>query len=167
MILRHADLPASLWPNGAGRKADIATGPGWLCGFAWIDADADFSDYTGRDRTITLLQGDGFVLEFADRPPLVVDRLHVPSWFDGGWPTRCRLLGGPCVVLNANSDRALWQHTVEIREPLPDDTGFAVLLTDSVALPDGSIAGPLDTLPLPVALPPGTICAVMGFTPRA
>jgi uncharacterized protein len=167
MIRRHANLPVSAWRNGAGRKADIASGPGWLLGFAWLDADADFSDYGGQDRTITLLQGSGFALDFAGRPPLVVDQPHRPSWFDGGWPARCRLLGGPCLVLNAISERALWRHSVEIRAPLPDDTGFAVLLGDSVTLADGTIASPLDALPLPVALPPGVTCAIASFVPRA
>ena len=166
MLIRHADLPVSPWRNGAGRKADIATGPGWLLGFAWLDADAEFSDYAEKDRTITLLRGAGFALEFPGRPSLVVDRPLSPAGFDGGWPARCRLLGGPCLVLNAISDRALWRQRVEVRAPMPDDTGFAVLLEDNVMLDDGSIASALDAVPLPAMLPPGVACAVAGFVSR-
>ena len=62
-VIHQAGLTISRWPNGAGRKADIATGDGWLVGFAWLDADAPFSDYTGHDRTIMLVEGPGFTLE--------------------------------------------------------------------------------------------------------
>lgn len=165
MLRRFADLPISPWRNGAGRKADIAGGPGWFLGFAWLEQAADFSDYQGQDRTITLLRGGGFALDFADGPPLVVDKPLVPSPFDGGHACRCRLLDGPCLVVNAMSDRALFRHAVEVRVPRPEDTGFALLLSGSIALPDGSLAEPLDTVALP--LPIDATCAVFRFTPTA
>jgi environmental stress-induced protein Ves len=55
-VIRSAALPVSRWRNGAGRKADIATGDGWMAGFAWLDEEAPFSEFAGQDRTITLLQ---------------------------------------------------------------------------------------------------------------
>src|SRR4051794_33859295 len=104
----------SRWPNDSGRKADIASGPGWLAGFAWLDADAPFSDLSGQDRTITLLDGPGFTLDFAPRyPALAVRSRHAPAHFDGGWPARCRILG-PCLVLNAMSVRGQWRHDVRV-----------------------------------------------------
>src|SRR4051794_39659659 len=113
-LLTFATRVVSRWPNGAGRKADIASGPGWLVGFAWLDADAPFSDLRGQDRTITLLDGPGFTLDFPPpHPALVVRSRHVPSAFDGGWPTRCRVLG-LCLVLNAMSVRGQWSHEVRI-----------------------------------------------------
>ena len=165
MLRRYADLRISRWRNGAGRKADVADGPGWFLGFAWLDAAADFSDYQGQDRTITLLRGNGFALDFAEGPPLVLDRQQVPSPFDGGRACRCRLLDGPCLVVNAISDRALFRHGVEIRIPRPTDTGFAMLLSGSATLPDGSLADPLDTVTLP--LPLDVTCAVFHFIPKA
>ncbi len=111
-LLSFATRPPSRWANGAGRKADIATGPGWMIGFAWLDADAPFSDFSGQNRIITLLDGPGFTLEFAPpHPALVVTRPHMPRPFDGGWPTQCRILG-PCLVLNAMCDRSRWRHSV-------------------------------------------------------
>jgi uncharacterized protein len=113
-FLTFATRALSRWPNGAGRKADIASGPGWMAGFAWLDADAPFSDLGGQDRTITLLDGPGFTLDFApSHPALVVRSRHVPSQFDGGWPAHCRILG-PCLVLNAMSFRGEWRHDVRI-----------------------------------------------------
>ena len=104
----------SRWQNGAGRKADIASGSGWMVGFAWLDAEAPFSDFSGQARTITLLDGPGFTLDFAPPyPALVVRSRHVPSRFDGGWPALCRPLAR-CLVLNAMSIRSQWCHDVRV-----------------------------------------------------
>jgi environmental stress-induced protein Ves len=136
-LIRRADLTVSLWHNRAGRKADIAGGPGWHVGFAMLDADAPFSDFSGQDRTITLVEGPGFTLTFPPaHPPLVEAEPFIPRPFDGGWPTACTIHGGPCVVLNAMTERALYCHSVQIFPPgqlpvLPADTDaptFLVLL---------------------------------------
>ena len=113
-IIRFDSLPVSRWHNGAGRKADIASAAEWHVGFAWLDADAPFSDFSGQDRTITLVEGGGFTLEFTGRPDLRVDEPHRPASFDGGWPTQCRVLEGPCLVLNAMTMRGRVCHTVVV-----------------------------------------------------
>lgn len=112
--IRFADLAITPWRNGAGRKADIATGEGWLAGFAFLDRDAPFSDYAGHDRTITLIDGSGFDLEIAGRGVVRVDQPYVPIRFDGGASTTCRLLGGPCRVLNAMTARGDHAHGIEV-----------------------------------------------------
>ncbi len=108
-IIRHADLSVSRWNNGAGRKADFAGGDGWSVGFAWLDANAPFSDYTGHDRTIMLVEGPGFTLDVPDAPALTVTVPFVPMAFDGGWPTFCRIVG-PSRVLNVVTRRARLTH---------------------------------------------------------
>ena len=140
----------SRWRNGAGRKADIAAGPDWLVGFAWLDADAPFSDYAGHDRTITLVEGPGFALDFGPaHPALLARRPFVPAAFDGGWPTRCRVPDGPCVVLNAMTARAAWTHRVMVATgsvraaPAPGGVAFLVVLEGSVSI-GGQTAGPRD-----------------------
>lgn len=166
-MIRFAALTSSPWRNGMGRRADIATGPGWTLGFAWLEADAPFSDYTGQDRTITLVEGAGFELRFAGHPPRAVDRPFAPAAFDGGWACHCRLRAGPCLVLNAISDRAMGTHRVAIAAALPA-AGFAVLLRGAATLADGSIAGPLDALPMPhpARLAPGSLLAAVTFAPN-
>jgi environmental stress-induced protein Ves len=141
----------SRWRNGAGRKADIAAGSDWLVGFAWLDADAPFSDYGGRDRTITLVEGPGFALDFGlAHPALLVRRPYVPSAFDGGWPARCRVPDGPCMVLNAMTARAAWTHRVTVATagarvvPAAGGVAFLVVLEGSVTIA-GQTAGPRDT----------------------
>jgi environmental stress-induced protein Ves len=113
-LIRQSTLPVTPWRNGAGRKADIVAGEDWLIGYAFLDADAPFSDYSGFDRTITLIQGRGFVLAGADGTELRVATPFLPTGFDGGWPATCRLLEGPCLVLNAISARARWRHDVAV-----------------------------------------------------
>jgi environmental stress-induced protein Ves len=167
-MIRFGDLVQSLWPNGAGRKADIRTGDGWVIAFAWLERDAPFSDYTGFDRTITLVEGAGFRLRFTPEtsPDLLIDHAHVPTDFDGGWPTQCETLG-PCLVLNAYSDRTHYRHRVEIIDAPADIDPAGTLATVAVVLrgrlPDG--AGPNDSLdistPTRLALPPGGRVAVI------
>ncbi len=112
-IVRNAALPVTRWPNGAGRKADIATGDGWMVGFAWLDADAPFSDLPGLDRTITLVEGPGFTLDIAGRDALRVDRPFTPEGFDGGAETFCRIAGASR-VLNIMTRRTGWSHSISI-----------------------------------------------------
>jgi len=147
-LISFADLVETRWVNGAGRKADIAVGPGWTLAFAWLDGPAAFSDYSGFNRTITLMEGDGFVLEGADHA-LTVAKIGEPASFDGRWKVACRLLGGPCLVLNAYSAQGHWRQTVRV--VAPRDAGpiwagdFVVVLRGQVSV-DGVAGGPRDCL---------------------
>jgi environmental stress-induced protein Ves len=154
-LLTFATRVLSRWQNGAGRKADIASSPGWMVGFAWLDEDAPFSDFSGQDRTITLLDGPGFTLDFAPpRPALVVRSRHEPSRFDGGWPTRCGILG-PCLVLNAMTVRGQWRHDLDIltapaRLPSPP-AGAVAFLVDLTTHDALRLDGEIQTDGLPAA----------------
>ena len=156
--IRFAELPQSRWPNGAGRKADVAAGPigedgkpDWLLSYAWLEADAPFSDYTGIDRTITLISGIGFALDFGEAAaPLVVQAPFQPRGFDGGWPAKCLLPAGNCLVLNAMSRRGRWRHrvtTASTRVPLPAVAGerFLVVLRGRCSL-GGTLLSPRDAV---------------------
>ncbi len=160
-IIRAADLPISQWVNGAGRKADIATGDGWLLGFAWLDRDAPFSDYSGHDRTILLLEGPGFALDLPAGSTLTATARFVPTAFDGAGPMACRVRG-PSRVLNAISAYPGWSHTMTITGgAVPGGpNAFATVLQGRIG-----DAGPMDTIPLTEALsaPPGTLLAVVRF----
>jgi hypothetical protein len=167
-LIRRDALTVSPWRNGAGRKADIATGPGWLIGFAFLDADAPFSDYTGHDRTITLVQGPGFTLSGAGRD-LAVPEPAQPAPFDGGWIVDCHIHGAPCVVLNAMTARADWRHSVTIHRgatPILADPGTAVadvlvVLRGEIRLND-TLAGAQDAflLTAPASLQPSDAALV-------
>ena len=150
-LIPFASLSESRWRNGAGRKADIAAGPNWLVGFAWLDGDAPFSDYRGHDRTITLVEGPGFTLDFGpSHPALVARQRYVPFAFDGGWTARCRVPSGSCLVLNAMTARATWKHRVTLAPPassmdtVPGGVAFLVVLAGSLTIA-GQTAGPRDS----------------------
>ena len=164
-IIAAADLPQSLWLNKAGRKADIAAGEGWLLGFAWLDQDAPFSDYSGFDRTITLLEGPGFTLDLPSGSVLSVATRFEPAAFDGAGPMACRVKG-PCRVLNAISAYPGMSHTVQVvpgadlASIKPGESVFAVVLRGAVGA-----AGPLDTVVLTeaTAAPDDSLIAVIRF----
>ena len=175
MVAAHIPFTAlseTPWANGHGRKADIADGDGWSLGFAWLDRAAPFSDYTGIGRTITLVEGDGFVLDFVGHPPLTISRIGVPGSFEGGWPTQCRLLGGACCVLNAASAQGRVRHTVRVAaagEVGPLRAGDFVVVLRGQAQLDDIAAGPRDTLritgPAAIAGSAATLLAVIRFDP--
>ncbi|MEI7710077.1 MAG: HutD family protein [Rhodospirillales bacterium] len=160
-VIRAADLPVSLWANSAGRKADIAIGEGWLLGFAWLEQDAPFSDYSGHDRTITLLEGPGFSLDLPAGSTLTVTERFQPTAFDGTGPMACHVRG-PCRVLNAISIYPGWSHTVQTTSDNAPagKNAFAVVLRGRIG-----DAGPLDTIPLTddVTVPTDTLIAVIRF----
>ena len=158
-IIRAAGLTVTSWVNGAGRKADIASGEGWLLGFAWLDQDAPFSDYRGHDRTIMLLEGLGFSLDLPAGATVAVTEHCVPTAFDGAGPMACHVRG-PCRVLNAISAYPGWSHTMQVipgsdlASAEPGALVFAVVLRgrvgdagvgDTVAL-TAATAGADDTL---------------------
>lgn len=166
----------SPWRNGAGRKADIAAGSDWLVGFAWLDGDAPFSNYAGHDRTITLIEGPGFALDFGPaHAALAARRAYVPWLFDGGWTAHCQVPDGPCMVLNAMTARAAWTHSVTVAAPAtlaaptPGGAAFLVVLEGSVAI-DGQTGGPRDAFCLVDAVTAsagaGALTALIRIDPR-
>lgn len=182
-VIRFADRPQSRWPNGAGRKADLAAGPmgddgkpDWLLSYAWLEADAPFSDYAGHDRTITLVSGIGFALQFGEAgPPLVVQAPFQPRGFDGGLPAACHLPAGHCLVLNAMSRRGRWRHrvtTASTRVKLPAVAGerFLVVLRGRCSLA-GTLLSPRDAVrtsaAVQLAAASDCLLAVAQFEPLA
>lgn len=153
-LIARAGLTISPWPNQAGRKADIATGPGWLVAFAFLDADAPFSDYAGHDRTITLVEGPGFTLSGPGSPDLMVTEIARPEPFDGAWPVQCRI-GGACVVVNTMTERAIWRHVITVHrganlapfDPTGAEVDIIVVLRGSLTV-DRVVAGRHDAVRL-------------------
>ena len=129
-VIPYAGVPVSRWVNGAGRKADIAAGDGWMVGFAWLDTDAPFSDYSGQDRTIMLVEGPGFTLDFDAGRSLTVTTPFVPTPFDGGWPAFCRI-AGPSRVLNVITQRDRLAHSFVVTDAtgaVPSASALAQIL---------------------------------------
>jgi hypothetical protein len=118
------------WRNGAGIARDIAVEPahagmadpfGWRVALAEIEKDGPFSVYEADiERVITLLDGAGFDLDFAEAPGLGLNEPHVPARFRGNWQTQCRLKDGRCVVINILYDDKAYSVQTHIIRPIAD-----------------------------------------------
>lgn len=118
MVLRH--LPASgyvslPWKNGQGLTEEICLMPEGASrdsfdlrvSRATIAASGLFSAFPGVDRTITVIEGKGLVLKFADGEAHLAPL--VPFAFDSGLTPDGQPEGGQVRVLNVMAARRIWQ----------------------------------------------------------
>ncbi len=112
------------WKNGGGTTLELAVDPPGATfdtGFAWrlstaeVAASGPFSAFPGLERTLLLLAGDGFQLDFGPHGQVRLDRPLDPVHFDGGWPARADLLGGPCRDFNLMADPSRCRARLESR----------------------------------------------------
>jgi environmental stress-induced protein Ves len=155
-IHRFADQAITPWRNGHGRRADIVAGEDWSLSLAWVERAAPFSDYPNTDRILTLLEGDGFRLDFKGPPSLEVTRPEQPTAFPGDVPTECTPFGSASLVLNLMARRGRWRPSVQV-VPMAGEVALtplggpcvATVLAGEVTLPDGRTVGRLDTVGVP------------------
>ena len=99
-LLRARDYPRMPWKNGGGFTEEITRdagdgldGFGWRLSIADIEASGGFSSFSGYQRIISVLQGDGMRLSVdgrASRALLPFDAFA----FSGESQVSCTLLGG-------------------------------------------------------------------------
>jgi environmental stress-induced protein Ves len=89
------------WKNGGGSTEEITRdagtgldGFGWRLSIADIGESGGFSMFTGYERVITVLQGDGMTLRVDGQDTLPLLPL-TPFAFSGESEVSCTLLGGP------------------------------------------------------------------------
>jgi environmental stress-induced protein Ves len=105
MILTHlrpADYKVMPWKNGGGTTTELmaesagaAEGYAWRLSIASVTQSGPFSDFGGYDRSIMLVEGNGFTLQSAEGGTHHLVRSFVPLRFDGAWQTHCTLIDGP------------------------------------------------------------------------
>jgi len=100
-VLSAKDYPRMPWKNGGGSTEEITRdagigleGFGWRLSIADIGESGGFSMFTGYERVITVLQGDGMTLRIDGRDTDPLLPLH-PFAFSGESVVSCNLLGGP------------------------------------------------------------------------
>lgn len=105
------------WKNGGGVTIDIAAEyapgaePGGWQGVIWrlsrtrIEQPGPFSDLSGYDRLLAVIDGGGLVLHPKDRPAIDVRAPLRAARFAGEWPIDSELTQGPVGVLNLLADR--------------------------------------------------------------
>lgn len=105
------------WKNGGGVTIDIAAEyapgaePGGWQGMIWrlsrtrIEQPGPFSDLSGYDRLLAVIDGGGLVLHPKDRPAIDVRAPLRAVRFAGEWAIDSELTQGPVGVLNLLADR--------------------------------------------------------------
>ena len=100
-LYRAADYPRMPWRNGGGTTQEVACNPGgsaaafdWRLSLADVGQDGGFSAFTGCQRIITVLEGQGIELtvDGQRQAPLGPRAAYA---FSGDARVDCRLLGGP------------------------------------------------------------------------
>jgi environmental stress-induced protein Ves len=105
-IVARSSFKPVPWKNGGGMTHEAMRVPAqggdfiWRVSVAQIDASGPFSDFAAYHRTMVLLKGAGLELDFGGGHQLRLSRVGESVQFDGGLPTHCRLLDGPCSDLN-------------------------------------------------------------------
>jgi len=162
-ILRAADYRVMPWKNGGGTTTEIAVSPDgagldefdWRVSMARVEGSGPFSSFAGIDRTLSVLEGEGIVLDVAGRPAVRLTPVSAPFAFPADLPTSAALIGGPITDLNVMTRRGRTLHSVErvaISQPVDVATGIGSTLIlchkgEAIFREAGSIRlGPLDTM---------------------
>jgi environmental stress-induced protein Ves len=104
MKARHLtgkDYQRMPWKNGQGSTTQLISAANadgtfnWRLSIAEVGQSGPFSDFSGYDRIITLIEGKGMVLTFNGAMERRIDKPFSPLPFDGGWQTDCALIDGP------------------------------------------------------------------------
>lgn len=118
-LLTAADFRRLPWANGRGTtlelvRQDDATGALlWRLSVADVVEPGPFSPLPGIDRVITLIDGNGFDLDFGGARPPVALRRFEPLSFSGDWPTAATTVYGPSRDFNVMTARGKIEAEVE------------------------------------------------------
>jgi environmental stress-induced protein Ves len=115
-VLRAADRIATPWKNGGGHTREVAVFPPgadldsfeWRISLAQIGADGPFSTFSGVDRVLTVIKGEGLLLTVDDRM-LALDAASPPLAFPGEARVSARLTDGSINDLNVMVRRDKWR----------------------------------------------------------
>jgi environmental stress-induced protein Ves len=122
-LITYDELIATPWKNGGGVTRELACFPVdasmsdfiWRVSIADVSQSGPFSSFPGIDRVITLLDGDGMQLQFADDTRhALVDKL-IPYSFRGEAQVNAHLIGSPSRDFNLMLRRDAARGTVEVR----------------------------------------------------
>lgn len=126
-LIKPAQYREVPWRNGRGLSWEIALDDNhpqaarglfnWRFAIAKIDNNGEFSAFNNVDRTIALLEGNGFELtvgEGDDQRKLPLTNVGDYQAFAGDQPTSCSLRDGSVRVLNVMTARGEWQARVRV-----------------------------------------------------
>ncbi|MCD7111166.1 HutD family protein [Rhizobium sp. DKSPLA3] len=122
-VLRNSDHRRMPWKNGGGETVEIAVFPadasietfGWRISMASVQTDGPFSVFPGVDRTLSILDGHGMVLDISGRAPVTLTADDAPHAFPADAATEATLVDGAITDLNIMTRRGAFAHAVERR----------------------------------------------------
>ncbi len=108
------------WKNGGGVTVEIAIHPinasvdnfNWRISTATVANDGPFSVFPGIDRTLSVLEGNGIVLD-VEGAETTLTRETAPFAFAADASSGARLIDGPITDLNVMTRRLSFAHQVE------------------------------------------------------
>jgi uncharacterized protein len=106
------------WKNGGGTTTEVARSPengrlddfDWRVSMAKVASAGPFSRFTGVDRSIAILGGDGIALLLQGRGVTLLDRASAPFAFPADIAVSATLAGGPVEDLNVMTKRGRYRH---------------------------------------------------------
>ncbi len=112
----HRRMP---WKNGGGVTVEIAVHPkgasvddfDWRISMATVASDGPFSVFPGIDRTLSVLEGDGIVLD-VEGEETTLTRESAPLAFAADARSSARLIGSAITDLNVMTRRGRFVHKV-------------------------------------------------------
>ena len=140
-IIRAGSCRTTPWKNGGGSTTEIVAEPpgaslddfDWRISMARVAADGPFSEFTGIDRTLAVVTGNGLMLTIGSNAAVRLDPDSDPVSFAGDIPTSARLIAGEITDLNVMTRRSRFSHRVRrIGQPASCDCGgkeIAVVLS--------------------------------------
>ena len=179
-IIRPSEYRAMPWKNGGGVTTEIFASPpsgefDWRVSIATVNADGAFSTFTGYERHIMTLSGEGMALDIAGRGKFTLEPLQ-PFSFSGEARVHGSLLHGAVLDFNLIVRRDFGRGTLRVTEGSAGDRvgsekslclvhvlGGESAAGDQHLQPNGSFyleKGEFFTLPAPLKL------AVCEVTPR-
>lgn len=123
-VLRAENYRRMKWKNGGGETAEIAVSPesaglddfDWRISMARVEAGGPFSAFPGVDRTLSVLEGEGIVLDVVGRKRVRLTGASAPYGFPADAATTAELVAGPITDLNVMTRRGRYGHKVGVRD---------------------------------------------------
>jgi environmental stress-induced protein Ves len=141
--LKAGDYLRTPWKNGGGETVQLAVHPAgaglddfaWRISMATIDRDGPFSLFAGVDRSLSLIDGAGVVLDI-DGERHRLEPGSAPISFAGGAGVMARLVAGPVTDFNVMTRRGVAGHSLAVMregESHAAATGFAAIFAAGAA----------------------------------
>lgn len=146
-VIRADDATVMPWRNGGGTTREYASHPttgdfSWRVSVARVDSDGPFSEFSGCDRILVLLGGDGMTLRSVEGEDVTLTHPLDLHRFPGEVPLRAELLDGPTTDLNLIWRRDLWEVDVaRTRTPHTVEGGDTMLVYVARGVASGAHGG--------------------------